>query len=571
MENPRDDLASVLERLAARMDEIESRIATLEQHPQSNGFAGRLPPSPVLAESHPLAQLSSVRPPSAGVAVGRLFLGIAGGYLLRALAESGALPPAVMVLLALTYATAWLVWAARVPSEARFASAASAMTAALIFCPMIWELTVRFKILPDAPSAGALAAFAALAWGLAWKRKLATLAWIATVFPAVTALVLLVATRDPAPFACALLFMALLTEYASLHGRWRSLRPLVALLADCAILVLVLVYSGQEQVPPEYKPVSPAALAALASGLFAIYGAGIALSTVLRRQRIGVFEIAQTMAAFVLGASNVLRMTHDAAAPYVGAFCLLLAGACYLVAVVCFDYPGQARNYHVFAAWAAVLLVVGSLFLFSAAGAGLCLSAAAVVATFFAARSGRWIFGFHGALYLAAAGYLSGVWEYAARALAGPLPAYMTWNAWATVASAILCCGAVWWKSHNIPPRMQSLLRLLFSSATTCIAMALAVTGIVGIISGGAPAPILAVVRTLVLCAAIVLLIITGARWDHVEVIWIAYAAIAFCTSKLLFEDLRHGATASLAASLFLYGVMWVLVPRLLRSERQPT
>jgi hypothetical protein len=58
----------------------------------------------------------------------------------------------------------------------------------------------------------------------------------------------------------------------------------------------------------------------------------------------------------------------------------------------------------------------------------------------------------------------------------------------------------------------------------------------------------------------------SGAKWHRAELIWIAYAAIAFCTLKLLFEDLRYGTTASLATSLFFYGTIWVLVPRLVRS-----
>src|SRR5215467_2481054 len=110
VQNPRDDLASALERINARIDELESRLSALEQRPASNSFPRTVPQSPVIALSHPLA-LSQARAPGAVAAVGRLFLGIAGGYLLRALAESGALPQIAMMVLAMAYAAGWLVWA----------------------------------------------------------------------------------------------------------------------------------------------------------------------------------------------------------------------------------------------------------------------------------------------------------------------------------------------------------------------------------------------------------------------------------------------------------------------------
>ena len=47
---------------------------------------------------------------------GRALLGLAGAYLLRALTESGALPPQAGVAIGILYAILWLVWAARTPA-----------------------------------------------------------------------------------------------------------------------------------------------------------------------------------------------------------------------------------------------------------------------------------------------------------------------------------------------------------------------------------------------------------------------------------------------------------------------
>jgi hypothetical protein len=43
---------------------------------------------------------------------------------------------------------------------------------------------------------------------------------------------------------------------------------------------------------------------------------------------------------------------------------------------------------------------------------------------------------------------------------------------------------------------------------------------------------------------------------------WLAYALIALCTVKLLFQDLREGSAGTIAFSLFCYGMVWLLVPR---------
>lgn len=568
MQNPRDDLASVLERINARIDELESRLAALEQRPASHSLPRALPSSPVIAPSHPLA-LSQARAPGAVAAIGRLFLGIAGGYVLRALAESGALPLIAMVVLAILYAAGWLVWATRMPSEAKFASAASATTAVLIFSPMLWEVTARFKLLPDALSATVLTAFALLALALAWKRNLTAVVWISTFFSAVTTLVLLVATGDPAPFVFVLLFLALCSEYAGLHDRWRSLRPVVALLADCAILVLTIIYSGQAQLPPEYKPISAAVLLALTSGLFAIYGTSIVISTLVRRQAIGIFDIGQTVIAFALAIYNALRITRNAAAPEIGGLCLLLAAMCYLVMLARFDSSAQTRNYHVFATWAVALLVTGTLLLFQRATTGLCLGLAAVTATFFGIRLARWTLSFHGLAYLGLAGYFSGLWSFATAALAGTLPMPSGWSLWTTLIATILCCAAAWSKSGNEISQRQKALRLLFSSSAIYAVAALAVMGIVWITSGSfsLPSSRLAVIRTLILCAVILALSLVGAKRNHAELIWIAYVIIALCALKLLYEDLRYGTAGSIAISLSLYGIIWILAPRLLRGR----
>ena len=162
-------------------------------------------------------------------------LGMAGAYLLRAVAESGSFSKLAVVALAIAYAGMWRVWAVRVPARAWFASTTYAATSALILAPMLWELTLRFHFLTSAAAAAVLAAFVLAAYTLAWKRNLTAVVWVAALTSALAAIALLVATHNVVPFVCVLLLTAAVTETASSRNRWLSVRPIAAIAADIAV------------------------------------------------------------------------------------------------------------------------------------------------------------------------------------------------------------------------------------------------------------------------------------------------------------------------------------------------
>src|ERR1700690_4077975 len=164
-----DDLLDALARLDARLENLERRVSALDhlsvpvpslpvqQAVPANGV-------PTAAELAP-AQAGGVFP-----VLGKAMVGIAGAYVLRAVAGSGSFPKLAVVVLALAYAGMWLVWAARVPAEAYFPSTVYATTSAFILAPMLWELTLRFEVLPTPATAGILGVFVVTAYTLAWKR-----------------------------------------------------------------------------------------------------------------------------------------------------------------------------------------------------------------------------------------------------------------------------------------------------------------------------------------------------------------------------------------------------------------
>jgi hypothetical protein len=563
-----DDLLDALARLSDRLEHLERRVSALER---SSETANSLPsPAEAPAMGTPAAEEFAL-PQAEGVfpVVGKAMLGIAGAYLLRAVAESGSFPKLAVVVLALAYAGMWLVWAARLPAQAYFASTVYATTAALILAPMLWELTLRFEVLPTSATAGVLGAFAVAAYALAWKRSLTSIVWVANVAAVLTTLALLIATHDLVPFISALLLMALASEAAAGRNHWLRLRPLVAAAADLAIWILLYIYSRPEGIPSEYKNVATPVLLALGCILFLIYGASTAFRTTRLRQKIRFFEIGQCVIAFLLAAFSVLRFGASAGAPVLGAFCLLFAAACYALAYAYFDRYHEERNYHVYATWSAALFLLGSALCLPPLLLALCLSVAAIVATLLGVRASRLTLEFHGLVYLAAAAYASGLLDYAGRALAGTFPAVPGWIVWIVAASAVSCYAVGGrFRTERWNQRLLQLLSAILAVAAviTFLVSVLVWLAAVGMTPGAAQ---VAVIRTLITCVVALALAFSGSRWQRTELVWIAYGTLALVTAKLLFEDLQHGHPGSTAMSIFLYAVALILVPRMARVARR--
>src|SRR5690348_6505219 len=132
-----EDVASQLEQLEERIATLEARISALENNQ----------PKPVPArviQAPPVVPIAAVPRGFLGVdlsagavpVLGKAVLGIAGAYLLRAVAESGAIAQFPMLLAAMVYAAAWMGWAVRTHRSNHFASVVYGITATLILCPL---------------------------------------------------------------------------------------------------------------------------------------------------------------------------------------------------------------------------------------------------------------------------------------------------------------------------------------------------------------------------------------------------------------------------------------------------
>lgn len=573
--------ASDVEQLGERIRELERRVSALEVPPEKSAPAApaeanlalQPPRPPATWLGFPPAEISGSAVPVLGKAV----LGIAGAYLLRAIAESSTLSKIPILIVAIVYAGLWMVAAVRTHAANRFASVTYGITAALILSPLLWESTVRFHVLAPAITAVVLVAFVVLALALAWQHNLQLIPWIATSATVITALALIIATRELVPLTVALLAVALATEIAAGLEHRLSLRAVPAIAANFAVWLLVDVMTSSQGVPEAYHPTAPATITLVCLILFATYGGSIAIRTFALRRPITIFEIGQGVLAFLLAAFGVMRATHSAAAPTLGAFSLLLAVVCYWGALSRFTNKAYARDRRVCATYAGALLLTGSFLLFPASLQVPFLCAAAVWAVFLYARTRKLSLGIHASFYLAAAAAVSPLAVWIAAALAGIVPSAPTRDVWIVATSAVLCYVLGSREAHATQASQnQKNRRLLWVLPAVLVGFAGAALSVVAIawLAAGrlelSPSR-LSVIRTIVNCALALALGYLGSRWKRLELGWVAYMAVAFGTLKLLFEDLRFGNAASLVVSLLFYGLILILIPRLTRYGQTPS
>lgn len=563
-----DDLPETVNRLTSRLEILERRVHALEHPGAVAGEVAALQASPSpAAESEEI--LSTSVAGGAFSVLGKAMLGIAGAYLLRAVEESSALPKTVVAAVAIAYALAWLVWASRTKASGWLTGTTYACTSALILAPMLWELTLRFKVLPATVSAVVVGGFVVTAAALGGKRAFAPALWVANGTAVAIALALAVASHQIMPFIAVLLLMVLVGEYRAGLGIATGVRVLVALGADAAIWALIYIYASPESTRADYPALGTAALMAPGLVLFLLEGAGLLYRTVLKGRTITVFETIETMIAFLLASWSVISFGPPGSAVALGMICLVFSVAGYAAAFVRFGTSAEQRNTLVFANWSAALLLAGFLLCMPALWQAVGLGAAAIGAAFANARLGRLILELHSLVFLLAAAWISGLLRDILNALAGTLPSAPGWGVCVVSACAVICYAAIG-PCRNERWKRQVVL-LVFAVLAVAGVAALAVEGLVALVALSVipEAHHVAFIRTLTVCVAAIALAFSGWHWRRQELTRIGYATLGLLAVKLVAEDLRHGHMAFIAASIFLFAITLIVVPRVARMGQR--
>jgi hypothetical protein len=570
MEQHIEALERRLNETELRLDQTELRIDAVE-HPLAERW-----PRPTakfdsaLAAAFPAPESSA---PSGSLfpVVGKAMLGVAGAYVLRAVAETSTLPRMIVAAAGIVYAFLWLVWAARVRGGPRFTSSIYASTSALILAPMLCELTLRFEVLPAAAAAVVVCAFAVVAFALAafTPRDLKPVVRVACIAAAALALALAIVSHALLPFVIVLLILAAVCEFVPRCDRVPEVRALIALAADASIWILIYVYFAGQTAHEGYPALGRGALLAPGIAIFGLFAANVGVKTVVRARPITIFEIVQAIIGFLLAAVSVADFGQPAGLAILGATCLIFSAACYAAVFTIFSRAPDQRNSAVFAAWAAALLLAGSFLCLPTLILILLLGAAALAAVGLSRRECWRVFEFYGMFFLLAASAASGLLNFLVNALVGTPGGAPAASVWLIAVCALLCYRLA--RPRQNERWIPQTLHLGFAALAAGAVAGLFVDGLVALTAFSVipGAHHLALIRTVALCAAALGLVSGGAHWRRRELTRLGYAALALVAVKLVTEDLRHGHLAYIAASIFLVAFTLIAAPRVAHARQK--
>jgi hypothetical protein len=569
-----DDRLSLLEarvrRLTELVEALEQRILVLEGRPaaETTAAAALEESAAVPAATAPGDHLDVV---SALSLVGRLFIVLGGGYFLRAMTEAGTLPPLGGVAAGLLYAAAWAIAADRAAAAGkRWSATFHGAATALIGLPLLWESATRFKALTPAAAAAVLAVFLAVPLAVACRRRLQTMAWVATLVALGTVLALVAGTGQVVPFALVLVALGTATLWMGYSLDWIGLRWPVAAVADLVVSALTL-----RALSPE--PMEPAAVTLLVQVLLvAAYLASIGVRTLVRDRNVVPFEVVQTTAVLVIGFGGAVAVARatGAGVDLLGWICVAFGAASYAVAWVFLDRKAHlSRNVYFYTSVAIVVVLAGSALLWGGSVLVVLWSILAVGACALWARIARFFLLIHGGVYLAAAGMAVGLFGYGAAVILGRSTApwvVPTWHHLVVLAAAALCAwfgaadGNERVRSIAHVPRLLIVLVLVWAAGTEVIG---ALTPVVAGLAMGAVDPgILATLRTSILSLSVLAVAYIGRQPRFAEWGWLVYPLLVVIGLKMIAQDFSASRPATLFVAFALYGVALIVGPRLRRG-----
>ena len=561
------DLDSRLSAVERALAELDVRLRALESGALAVAPAAAAPPFP------PETWIRSAISADADVVgtltlIGRTFVILAGGYLLRALTESGTLDRVAGALVGMAYALAWTVVAYHVAPRRALSATFFGAGTVLMGLPLLWEAATRFALLTPVAGALALTATTGAVLMTAWRANLQALAWIATVGGCLFASLLFVITGAPLPFTVFLIALGIATLWLGYDREWTLLRWVVAFFADLAVVLLV----ERALARPPLDP--PSRVIAVQWLLLAGYLGSIAIRTLVRGRRVIPFEVVQTGVMLLAGFAGALFIAHrtGAGALMLGPGVLALSLACYAVAFV---DSRQARgvNFYFFTSLALIFALTGCEFLLDDIALAVLYLASTVLAAWAAHRTRRTTLAAHALIYLFAAAVPSGLARSTATGLfaaAGDQWAPVGALAWLTLAATVVCWRLSAPDARSGSSRTAHALRVAlaffaaagFAGSVVIVARSMLPSG-----SAALQAALIATLRTGVLAAAALSVAALGRHGATRECNALLLPLLAWGALKLLVEDVRTSPPSLLFVAFALYGGALIAGPRIAKMR----
>ncbi len=564
----------------AKTRELERRIAALE--------AAVFPDEAVVAEAAPVA--APISPASSEAApvvdtrprlhyaslIGRLFIGLAGAFLLRAAVDDGVLAPGMGFALGLAYAAGWLVWAdrcRRVAGSRR--GLVHGLLAALIAYPLLWESGAA-KGHVDPAIALACAGLVTVAFVFVADRlERQVLAGVAVGGAMVVGSAIYWGT-DAKAAACLLLIITSALGAASWYGRrWPAPAWLAAPWANIVLLLPLLHAAGSPERTEGGYPAAAVVLL-LAGGQFVLAVGMFSRTMLSMRRSVGPFGILQTLTTMGLafGAAKVAARSGDTAAMAIGAGALAAGAAMYAFSFAGVQRThGKGAEFYYHSTLAVLLVLTGAAFLPAGGWVGALWMGLALVLSLLGARRSRLTLRYHGAAITLASILATGVLTASLPALSSTDAAPLLELHRLVVTAMVFVCG--WVLASTALPVDAAWTRRLptavvfGASALLGLGLLAQVAGRIGGWADAGDPGLIAVVRTLAGCLTAVLLMAMVRILKRPEPGWLVMPLLFALGAKVILEDLGAGSSGLRFIGFLAYGATWIGAARTVRFTRK--
>jgi hypothetical protein len=565
-----ESLGDAVRRLERRVDLLEGGAGAVQETPPSRSTETGEPMADVTMNLPSWGSMAALR--STPALVGRSLLVLAGGFFLRALTEAGTLAPRTGVAFGLAYAGAWVAVAVADAHRGRHGSAGFyAACAALIANPLLFEAVTSFGVMSETTAALALAAMAAVGLVVAAHWNMHVAAWVFGVGALATAIALAMARPPGEASSAVVVLLGLGWLWLENRRGWNVLTWLTALAADVAVLRLTALAVTSHDLPAGFGAVHPWAVALLQAALVTGYVGASTVRALRGRRPLRGFDVAQTIAAWLVGWGGGLRLAEAQGWTTDGlsVFCLGVAAIAYAGAFVIVDRRhGRNRAFFFLSSIGLASVILGMPGI-AGSFTAVVWAAIAVVVAVVGSQWDRVTLRAHSVAFLLAAWVPSHLAVAVLGSLSGGRIGGSSWQIQAMVVAAltVISTGIVFFGRRAREAEWVGRLPMAGLLAMSTLAVAAAMVSV----GHGVASPFAVGLGTVALAGAAVGLALLASRWGVVEAGWLVYPMLVLTGLKVVSQDLGSGRAVVLVVALASYGTALVAAPRLLRSGRAPS